>query len=533
MRIRIEKRYLAVPTSKYATRKRLCFYECGPDDSKLVMDYDCKVDLIAPDFTAYIDVSRFLGKELEYSSIPEMDLTLEQTDQKKIEPALSDPFRPFSHYTTQMGWQNDPNGPILYHGVYHMFYQHNPYGTCWGNMHWGHATSRDLLHWEEQEIALFPDEMGTMYSGSAIEDVHNLTGLQEGDNPPMLLFYTAAGDRTLLSKDKKRPQCMAYSTDGGKTFRKYKGNPVLGWIENYNRDPKVVWVEELNRYVMVIYLVGDRYCLLTSENFLQWTPLQEIVLENDSECPDMMSFVVNRKKYWVISGGSDKYIVGVFEKGKFVQKTMTKQLSYSPSRTSYAAQSFSGVEGGRVIRVIWDRLNSPSKKAPNQIGVPVEMKLICRDRDFLLTALPVAELEQLRAESFCYDRETITEPVRIPLKKAAYDITLEADYQSDISLEIFGHEFNLKTEENCIEFGKTKFPLSLDMDRIKLRMIVDRSSFELFADDGKFCATFSALCDYNLPYMRVTSKQEVSVQKLNCYRLESIYPTTEVDDNAR
>ena len=162
MKIAIDKRYLVVPVSAYATTKKICFFLTIAGERKLVMDSDCKVDLISPDFIAYIDVSRFCGMELEYSSIPEMDFSLEQTDEKPMEDPRKDPFRPFVHYTPNSGWVNDPNGLIYYQGVYHLFYQHNPYGTAWGNMHWGHAVSRDLLHWEEQDIALSPDKMGAI-----------------------------------------------------------------------------------------------------------------------------------------------------------------------------------------------------------------------------------------------------------------------------------------------------------------------------------------------------------------------------------
>lgn len=527
MKIFIRKKYLVVPVGTYATNKKLCFYESAGSEKTLVMDFDCKMDFLNPTYTAYIDVSQFKGRELEYCSIPQMDFLLDQCDEKKIEGVYREEFRPFVHYTPQIGWINDPNGMIRYGDTYHMFYQYNPLGSVWGNMHWGHAISRDLVHWEEQEIALYPDRMGTMYSGSAIEDVNNVTGLKSNEHSPMLLFYTAAGDGSLLSKGQLCTQCLAYSADQGKTFQKYSANPVVKWMESHNRDPKVVWVEEISRYVMVLYLTGGRYSILTSGNLLEWTPLQEIVLEKESECPDIMCFTVNRKRYWVISGASDRYIIGAFEKGAFVQKSMTKQLSYSPSRSSYAAQSFSGTEDGRTIRIAWDQIRMPSDRVPNQMSIPMEMQLICVDGDYMLTAMPVREIELLYEDTYRVRDLCLTAPRRIPLERSAYDICLEAAFESDMEIEIFGQTMKLNLEANCIDMKTVRVPLSLKLDSVKLRLIVDRCSVEIFADDGKFCATFPVLCDYNLPYLKITAEKPVRIRRLDCSRLKSIHASDE------
>ena len=523
MKITIEKKYLIVPVSRYAVTKALCFYETQGDEQVLVMDFECKLDVLNPTYTAYIDVTRHKGKTLEYSSVPHMDFLLLQSDEKKIDGLYQEEFRPFSHYTPQLGWINDPNGLIKYHGVYHMFYQYNPLGIERGHMHWGHAISRDLLHWEEQDIALFPDETGTMYSGSAIEDVKNLTGLQTNENPPMLLYYTAAGDKGLISKCKQRTQCLAYSNDGGKTFEKYKENPVVPWMEGGNRDPKIIWVDELSKYVMLLYIAGDRYSMLTSENLLDWTPLQEINITAESECPDIMPFKVGGKQYWVIIGGSDKYVIGTFEKGAFVQKSVVKQLTYSPGRCSYAAQSFSGVDDGRVLRLTWDRLHMPSDRVPHQMSIPTEMKLEQTDIGCFLTSNPIREIKNLYADTSIIKNKVCNEPLIAPLERAAYDVHFVADYEHDLEFEFFGHKLLFKTEENWIEFQRTRVPISLYRDKIDVRMIIDRCSIEIFADGGKFCATFSIVCDYNLPYIKVSPTGELTVDRLECNRLKSIH----------
>lgn len=522
MKLKVEKKYLIVPIGKHATSKKLCLYDVKGEDRTLVLDVDCKLDFLSPTCNAYIDISGFMGKELEYCSIPQMEFTLEQTNRKDIRDVYREEFRPFIHYTPQIGWINDPNGMIQYHGVYHMFYQYNPVGIEWGNMHWGHAISRDLMHWEEQDVALFPDEMGTMYSGSAIEDIHNVTGLTSGELPPMLLFYTAAGNHGILSEGKKYTQCLAVSTDGGQTFTKYPKNPLIDQMERGNRDPKVVWVEEIERYVMALYLAGDRYGLFDSENLLDWNFFQEISIPNESECPDLMRILLDGEPWWVLIGASDHYVVGQFQKGGFIQKTRPRQLTFSPNRCSYAAQSFSGINDGRVVRMAWHKLYMPSDRVPNQMSIPTEIKLIRSGTDIFLASYPVSEIKTLRVQTERRENFQLSESFSIPLKRAAYDVLLRTDW-GNLTVSFFGHTIKINADENCVEFQKIKMPISSTCDSINLRMIIDRCSLELFADGGKFSATFPILCDYNLPELTVSSEKALTVPDFHCSRLQPIW----------
>ena len=155
-------------------------------------------------------------------------------------------YRPQFHFTAKKNWLNDPNGCVYYNGLYHLFFQHNPKGMDWGHMTWGHAVSTDLIHWEQQLNAIRPDELGTIFSGSAVVDHHNTSGFQTGKEPPLVAAFTYAGQ--FGNPPKPYTQALAYSNNQGRTWKKYEGNPVLGnQSGGSDRDPKLLWHEETKR----------------------------------------------------------------------------------------------------------------------------------------------------------------------------------------------------------------------------------------------------------------------------------------------
>lgn len=516
MKILLSMKYLTLPVNTKTVSKKVCLYE----DGNLIFDFDCKIDMIEPDFTAYVDVSRFAGRTIDIIVEPLMNFEVGLTDSMSLPQLYREPLRPQVHFTVMNGWNNDPNGLIKYNGNYHMFYQYNPCAAEWGNMHWGHAVSRDLLHWEHKDIALFPDETGTMYSGSAIEDTDNLTGFGHGT---MLLYYTAAGERNLMSRNKKRTQCIAYSTDSGKTFRKYSDNPVIGHIEAYNRDPKVVYIDELGKYLMIIYLNDDRFQMMTSSDLIHWTYFQEIILRTDSECPDIYPLNCGGRRLWVISGASDVYIVGYFKDNAFVVENSEKKLTYS--KISYAAQSFSGADDGRIIRIAWNKLKIPSPLFASQMGFPTEMRLEEVQHRYYLAALPVCEIKELYKEGNVIQNINLSEKIKIETGASPLDISLSAPYVSGnrVKLSLFGHELVCDMELNQISYKDIKMPASMQQDRLEVRIIVDRCSLEVYADGGKFCFTAVMICDYNLPRIELSGTDGYTFDRLEYHILKSIY----------
>jgi fructan beta-fructosidase len=193
-----------------------------------------------------------------------------QSDAAKpvVEPLYRETYRPQFHFTAKKNWLNDPNGLVFADGEYHLFFQHNPGGIQWGDMHWGHAVSRDLFHWKELPIALSPDKLGTNFSGSADIDFANTTGFGKDSHPPMVAMYTAAG--------KPFTQCLAYSNDRGRTWMQYSGNPVLKHIKGENRDPRIFWHKPSLQWIMALYLDGDEFGIFGSPNLKEWKEFERM-----------------------------------------------------------------------------------------------------------------------------------------------------------------------------------------------------------------------------------------------------------------
>ncbi len=515
MTVYVDKKYLVLPTSKYAAPKRVFLYE----DGVLLFDFVCKIDNLAPDFTAYVDVSPFLFRNVSIEIEPCVEYQPKLTDDFVGDEVYAERFRPKVHFTVKNGWNNDPNGLILRDGVYHMFYQYNPAGAEWSNMHWGHATSSDLMHWEEKDIALFPDEMGTMFSGSAITDENNVSGLGSG---ALLLFYTAAGGTSVLSKNKRFTQCLAYSTDGGVTFKKYDKNPVVDHIEAANRDPKVVYVEELCRYIMLLYLQNNTYAIMSSFDLLTWSEMQRIELAGDMECPDVFPLYCKGKRYWVIMGAFDKYIVGRFDGGAFVPDTAVKTLTHL--KMSYAAQSFSGIDG-RVVRISWNITDNPSCSFTSQMGFPTEMTLCECEGELYLACAPIREIERLYESRRTLADVSLDEDIKCDIGQRAVDISLDAQYVAGekLTVSVFGTEIVCDMEKNEIRCKRAKLPLSVCRDRLRLRLVVDTASIEIYGDGGKAFAAVAALSDYNLPYLKISKNERIKLSLLEICTLKGVH----------
>lgn len=362
-------------------------------------------------------------------------------------------------------------------------------------MHWGHAVSRDLVHWQELGDALYPDSLGDMFSGSAIVDYDNLLGLKENEHDVLLLYYTAAGNGRELSAGQPFTQCMAYSTDGARSFKKYSSNPVVPHIKGSNRDPKVIRDPESGKYVMALYLDGDEYALLVSDNLASWKQIQTISLPGDNECPDFYPLYDSDGKIkWVLTGAHDCCLIGSFDpEGGFRAETAPYKFGFG---AVYAAQTFSIYERGddgvprvdlsRRLRLSWNRFTDmPSKYYNCELSVPCELTL----KSGRLNILPAPEFE---AEFEIVEdvRELPTLGVVRTLPEVAM-LTLEISHiEEPIRLRIFGSHVTLDAASGRLNVGDESMPLFVDDGRISLCIIADGCGLEIFNRNGSCFGAF-------------------------------------------
>ncbi len=318
-------------------------------------------------------------------------------------------YRPQYHFSMKKGWINDPNGLVYCDGLYHLFCQHYPDDICWGPMHWSHAVSDDLVHWKEQLIALFPDELGTCFSGSAAVDWHNTSDLGDDGRPPLLAFYTAAGD--CVDPPQPTTQALAFSTDGGKTWKKFGGNPVLGHVIGGNRDPKVFWHEPTGRWIMVLYLDVNTFGLFASPDAKTWEELSRFDVPGNCECPDLFEMPVvgdaDRRKWIFLSGAGRwgdgdcaRYVVGSFDGVAFTAES--DPIPIEDGGWNYSTQTFSDAPDGRRIFIGWSSTPFggegalPGNPFNGQYHVPWELSLVDTEEGLRLARGPVDEVASLR-----------------------------------------------------------------------------------------------------------------------------------------
>lgn len=391
---------------------------------------------------------------------------------------LPEPLRPQFHFTAPKGWLNDPNGLVYYQGKYHLFYQHNPFGTEWGNMTWGHAVSTDLLHWQDLPNALEPDELGTMFSGSAVVDTANTSGLGTKETPAMVALYTAAGGTSDASKGKPFTQCLAWSTDG-RTLTKYKGNPVLENLAEGNRDPKVIWHAPTKKWVMALFLKDARFVLLGSKDLIHWDKLSELTLAGTDECPDFFELPLEGKKQWVFWGANGNYQVGSFDGTTFHPTTAVLRSHYGNS--GYAAQTYSDEPKKRRIQITWlNNSNFPNCAWNQQMGFPTVLGLKQTAEGPRIIFWPVREIQNL------WERTVRAKGASYPVPSGLID--LEGDWtvpaSGKLKLTVNGTEIEVDAATGTLTALGQTAPLSLKGEKLSLRILADRASLEIYAQKG-------------------------------------------------
>lgn len=492
--ILVNSRYLNLPIKNGAQISTITICEEG----KKVREFQIELTEEKPDFWVFCDINEFTGQNIEisitdYNGTDKVFDAIDQSDEiKDAEDLYQEKLRPQLHFTSKCGWLNDPNGLVYYDGEYHLFYQHNPYGIGWGNMHWGHAVSTDLLHWQELGDALYPDEMGTMFSGSGVVDIDNTTGFKTGDEPPLIVIYTAAGNTSNWSKDKTFTQCLAYSNDKGRTWTKYENNPVLEQISGGNRDPKVFWHEPTQKWVMALYLDNEDndFAIFNSSDLKSWTKTDTVKIKDDRECPDLFELAVDgdpHNKKWVYWGAKGKYLIGTFDGEKFVSESDT--LDSHHGNHSYAAQTWSDIpkEDGRRIQTTWATFDIPGMPFNKYMTFPVELTLKNTDDGIRLFTYPVKEIEKLHSKKHVFENVMINEVILEDLDSELLDINTEIELLSadSITIDIYGVTITYDTKDQKLICLDKAAPMKAMDGKIQLRILVDRSSIEIYGNNGR------------------------------------------------
>ena len=422
-----------------------------------------------------------------------------------FDTANREKFRPAYHHTPAYGWMNDPNGMFYKDGVYHLFYQYNPYGSMWENMTWGHSTSKDLIHWEAQPIAIEPDALGDIFSGSCVVDKKNNR---------VVAFYTSAGDRMQI-------QSMAISTDNGKTFQKYKGNPVLTSKEEDFRDPKCFWNPEIQKWNLIL-AVGQEMRIYSSSNLTDWTYESSFGLTVNKatddvtelgchdgvwECPDLIKLQVRGtdKQKWLLicninpggpyGGSATQYFVGEFDGHKFTcEHQDTRWMDYG--KDHYATVTFDNAPDGRKIALAWmsnwQYANQvPTKQFRSANSVPRDLDLFEYKGETYCGVTPSRELNTIRGNAT--GKLSSTCEIVVDLKGSTEIVLSNAlGEQVVMKYDEAKETFSMDRTRSYASFSEA-FPVNTvapTYGHIKqLRIFVDNCSIEAFDAEGKMAMT--------------------------------------------
>jgi fructan beta-fructosidase len=423
----------------------------------------------------------------------------------------SEPYRGQFHFSPAKNWMNDPSGLVYYQGEWHMFYQYHPDGPTWGPMHWGHAVSTDLVHWQELPIALQPDDKGDIYSGSAVVDANNTSGLFPPGTGGLVAVFT------YHSQDGRESQAIAHSTDRGRTWTKFAGNPVIPnpGVKDF-RDPKVFWYEPERKWIMVL---GGDVRIYSSKNLREWT--QESTVDGlQAEMPDLFPIPVESRgtrTRWALSLGGTRYVVGDFDGHRFTPTQGAKPVDFG--RDFYAAQSWDNAPDGKRYWVGWMNNWSYAEQiptAPAWRGEQTEPRTVTlvpdpqRPGEFVMAQQPAPHLAaRLGGTPFVVHDEPIPADLNLLRDQHAtsYEIraTLDVGTAEEVGFTVrdgSGQQtrigYNVGEESLYLDRRRsgdvgfspdfpanTSAPLALrDGRRLDLRILVDRSSVEVFAQNG-------------------------------------------------
>lgn len=556
-----EKKYLLLPVEDSAPEGEIDFVY----QNSSLTGYTQKVRLSRgkTDYYVPVDMSQFdkdsiimIVRGVPSNSICWSDI--EESDDMSLEV---EKYRPSYHHTPAYGWMNDPNGMFYKDGVYHLYFQYNPYGSMWGNMHWGHSTSTDLVNWKNEGVAIAPDAIGTIFSGSCVVDHNNTSGFGEG---AVVAFYTSA---------KQTPwgdcqtQSMAYSLDNGKTFIKYENNPILTSSEKDFRDPKVFWYAPKEHWVMML-AVGQHMEIYSSKNLKDWTKESEFGEGHGChggvwECPDLVELPVEgtKEKKWVLicninpggpfGGSATQYFVGDFDGSTFTNNypEETKWMDYG--KDHYATVTWNNAPDGRCIAIGWMSNwqyanNVPTLQYRSANTIARDLSLFKQDGSIFLKSEPCKEMVEARKDGRQIKAVNVAKAETISLStqsgNGAYEVELSINPGK--SKEVSFTLSNGKGEKVLMTYDTVKKTLAMDRSKsgevsfskdfpavtempvskskeLKLRLFVDKSSVEAFVNNGEFVMTNCVFPSEPYDMIRFESDgNRYKVNNINIYQIK-------------
>jgi len=550
--ITITGRYLNMPVKAGAPRCRMCITIGG----QVVRAFHVELAADEIDFWTFIDVSAWQGQSAEItleadSATPDADQeqpihegaldVLELSEEiKDAAEIYQESLRPQFHFTTRRGWHNDPNGMVYFEGEYHLFYQHQPFSvSSFTDKSWGHAVSRDLLHWEERPIALYADHEGQKWSGSGVVDWHNVSGLKQGEEPPLLLFYTATGLSVHASKAPDDfVQSIAYSNDRGHTWETYAGNPIIPTITHGNRDPLVQWHEPTQRWVMTLF-VGQPASWLndenqvaaqifTSANLIEWH--YESTVDGFFDCPVLLSLPLDGDASdlrWVMYCADMKYKVGRFDGRVFTPET--DFLVGQRGDCAYAPQLFNNAPDDRRIQIAWGRTKAPGMPFSQIMNFPCDLSMITTEEGPRMRWTPVKEIENLYQTTTIRSGDLLAADGK-PLELARgrhFDLHVIVDVGDALELEINvgGILVSCVVEAKELRCAGCTAPLKLEDGKLNLRLLLDRICIEIFAESGLVYMPLAVMPDAENDLITIRAKGgAATVETFEFHELKSIWP---------
>ena len=557
IKMKADKKYILLPKQNNAPE--LTFH-LAQKDKNLTPDFTIRLAQTHVDTWMPVDVSKYKDQDIElvfnYVLSDNLGVSqIKQSDDFLFE--YNEVFRPEYHFSPQYGWMNDPNGMAYYDGEYHLFYQLNPYGTQWGNMHWGHATSKDLKQWKYLDIALVPDSLGQIFSGCMVVDKDNTAGFGKD---ALIALYTNAG--------KVQTQSIAYSTDKGATFTKYEDNPVLVDANFVDfRDPKVFWHSQTKEWIMSL-ATEQTITFYGSKDLKEWNKLSsfgEGVGAHGGvwECPDLFPLQYNGKTKWVLfvsinpggpnGGSATQYFIGDFDGKDFKADALDYPLWVDAGRDNYAGVTWSNAPDDKKIFVgwssNWDYANdTPTINFRGGLTTPRELQLVSNGKHLVLASTPINEMKDLRKDSRTIDDFEVKDSYFLDKllvdNTGAYELELIVKPQNNttqfaITLSNKNEEqlifdFDLKNKQLGVDRSKSgqidfnkKFASEIAIaplenhSEYKIRIFIDKNSSEIFVNNGEVVQTNSIYpSDPFNKFTLNTQGSSIEVKQFAIYRIK-------------